>query len=404
MILENIRFLVTQNENREILENIDLRIEDGKITEISENIEAEDEKIDCSNKIVLPGLINCHTHVSMSLLRGVSDDKELDEWLHEEIIPRETELSPQDVYDGAVLGIKEMLKSGTTCFNDMYAPEEKVAEAVDKTGIRAVLANGIIERSDIDSRLEESKEFIESFADHPRIKPAVSPHAVYTCSEAALKTLRDQAEELDTSLHIHLSETKSENEEFEAENGERPVEFLERIGLLDENTIAAHCTHLTEEEIDLLAENSVSVSHNPCANLKLGSGIAPVPALLEKGVSVGLGTDGPASNNSFNMFEEMKFASLIQKNSDPETMSAQQALDMATVNGAEALGLDGIGSVEEGNKADLVAVEVDEAVKPAEKERIVSHLVFSTPSVSETVVDGEVLVRDGELVEKVKDF
>ncbi|WEL19448.1 amidohydrolase [Candidatus Nanohalococcus occultus] len=404
MILENIRFLVTQNENREILEDIDLRIEDGKITEISENIEAEDEKIDCSNKIVLPGLINCHTHVSMSLLRGVSDDKELDEWLHEEIIPRETELSPQDVYDGALLGIKEMLKSGTTCFNDMYAPEEKVAEAVDKTGIRAVLANGIIERSDIDSRLEESREFIESFRTHPRIKPVVSPHAVYTVSENSLEKLKEQAEELDTSLHIHLSETRSENEDFKAENGERPVEFLERIGLLDENVIAAHCTHLTEEEIDLLAENSVSVSHNPCANLKLGSGIAPVPELLEKEVSVGLGTDGPASNNSFNMFEEMKFASLIQKNSDPETMSAQQVLDMATVNGAEALGLDNIGSIERGNKADLVAVEVDEAVKPAEKDRIVSHLVFSTPSVSETVVDGEVLVRDGELVEKVKDF
>lgn len=404
MILGNIAYLVTQNEEREVLEDVEVRIEDGEIVEVEDEIEAGDEVIDCSNKIVLPGLINCHTHVSMSLLRGISDDKPLEEWLHEDIIPREEELTPEDVYEGALLGIREMLKSGTTCFNDMYAPEEKVVEAVEETGIRAMLSRGVVDAGGADWRLRESRELIESVKDHRRIKPAVSPHAVYTCSEETLKTLRDQAEEFDVPIHIHVSETVNENEEFEDENGERPVEYLERLGLLNEDTIAAHCTHLTSEEIKALAENGVSVAHNPCANLKLGSGIADTPELLENGVTVGLGTDGPASNNGFNMFEEMKFASLIQKNMDPEKLTAQQALDMATRKAAETLRFEDLGSIEEGKKADIVSVEIDEMVRPVGPDRVVSHLVFSTPTVSETIVDGEVLVEGGEIAGNEKDF
>lgn len=403
MILKNIRYLVTQNREREVLENVDLRVENDEIADIGDDLDPEGEEIlDCSNKVVLPGLINCHTHVSMSLLRGISDNKKLQDWLHEDIFPAEEEMTDEDIYQGARLGIAEMLKTGTTCFNDMYAPEEQVAKAVDETGIRAVLGEGFVDiHGDLDEKLERSREFIEKYKDHERITPAVNPHAAYTCSEEALERAKQQADEYNVPIHVHVSETREENEDSIEEHGETPTEHLNGLGLLDHETIAAHCVHLSNKDVDILKRKNVGVAHNPSANLKLGSGIAEIPELRSENIHVGLGTDGPASNNNLNLFEEAKTASLIQKNRDPESMTEQEVLDMVTCEAAEVLGLeDSIGSLEEGKKADLITVDLSrEDMMPIHDERgVLSNLVFSfNGSVSETIVNGEKAVSEGEI-------
>lgn len=405
MILKNIQYLITQNKQRQVLENTDLRISGGQIKDISGNIEQRnDEEVkDFSNKVVLPGLINCHTHVSMALFRGISDDKELEDWLQEDIFPAEEKMKEKDVYNGAKLGIAEMLKTGTTCFNDQYAPEGKVAEAVDETGIRAVLGNGVIDiDGGMEKEIEDSREFIEEWNNHDRITPAVNPHSMYTCSTEALEKLRDQAEEFDAPIHIHVSETQKENQNCLDERGLTPTEYLESLQLMDRKLIAAHGTHLSEKDIQLMKQKNVGIAHNPCANLKLGSGIAEVPEYLESGVAVGLGTDGVASNNNLNMFEEMKFATLIQKNSNPTEMSAQQTLDMATIKAAKVLGLgDEIGSIEEGKKADIIAANLKrEDMNPRYgKKGLISNLVFSfNGEVSDVFVDGENLLSEKQLL------
>ena len=405
MILKDIRFLVTQNSGREVKKNVDVRISDSEIVEIDDDVNGDEDEteIDCSDKIVLSGLVNCHTHVAMTILRGISDNELLNTWLFDNVVPAEQEMEEEHVYAGAKMGIAEMLKTGTTCFNDMYFNEERVADAIEEMGIRASLGYGIVDQGqDTNSEISASKKFIDYISGRERIRAAVNPHSVYTCSEKAIEKSKDQSEEYDIPVHIHVSETESENKDFIEEKGQTPFEYLEEKGLLDRKTIAAHCVNLSENDIEIMKQNNVGAAHCPSANLKLGSGIAPVPELLEKGIAVGLGTDGPASNNSLNMFQEMKTASLIQKNSDPRTMSAQQVLDMATVNGAEILGLEKVGKIKEGWKADLIAVEIDESMRPARKENIVSHLVFSDPDVSETIVDGELLVKDGELIEEIQ--
>ena len=402
MILKNIRFLVTQNDDREVSEYVDLEISEGKISRIGEDISGS-ETVDCSDKIVLPGLINCHTHVAMTILRGISDNEVLDNWLFENIVPAEGKMDAEHVRAGAEAGIIEMLKSGTTCFNDMYFHEEQVTDVVEELGIRARLGYGIVDQGqDTDSEISASREFIEYVSDKELVSPAVNPHSVYTCSATAIEKSIGQSKEFDIPVHIHVSETESENEDFIEETGQTPFEYLENKGLLDRKTIAAHCTNLSDNDIEIMKKNDVGAVHCPSANLKLGSGIAPIPELLEQGITVGLGTDGPASNNSLNMFQEMKTAALIQKNSDPREMSAQTVLDMATVNGAKILGLEKIGRTKEGWKADLITVEIDEAMRPVREENIVSHLLFSNPKVSETIVGGSLLVEDGELVEEVE--
>ena len=404
MLLKNVRYLITQNNEREILENVDIRISNGKINQIEEKIEAgiEENTEDFSDKILMPGLINCHTHVSMALFRGISDDKELDAWLQEDIFPAEQERDSEDVYNGAKLGIVEMLKTGTTCFNDQYGPENKVAEAVEETGIRAVLGQGVIDiERDTEEALKESREFIEEWMDHDRINLAVNPHSVYTCSTKALEQLVEQSEEFELPIHVHVSETEKENQDMLDEKEVTPTEYLEELGVLDRKVIAAHCTHLTSNDLEILAEKDIGIAHNPCANLKLGSGIADTSEYIEKGIDVGLGTDGVASNNNFNMFEEMKFASLLQKNGDPTQMSAQKALDMATINAAKVLGMeDKIGSIEKGKKADLVAIDLKrEDLSPLYgKKGLISNLVFSfNGEVDDVFVDGEQLLAGRQL-------
>jgi 5-methylthioadenosine/S-adenosylhomocysteine deaminase len=401
MILKNIRYLVTQNADRQILENVDVKVSGNRISAIGHNLSAENEEaLDCSEKVVMPGLINAHTHVSMSLLRGISDDKSLEDWLHEEIFPAEEELDAEDAYVGAKLGCLEMLKSGTTTFNDMYAEMDRVADAVDETGIRAVLSRGVL---DIDGGAEERVgEAVDLFVehhDHERIEVGFAPHATHTASEGVLEDLAEFAEENDALYHIHVSETRKEVEEFMEDHYETPVQRLDRLDLLNENLIAAHCVWLLNEEKDLLAEKGGNVVHNPAANLKLGSGIADVPGMLNRGINVALGTDGPASNNNHNLFEEAKLVGLLHKRENPGDITAQEVLDMVTVNGARALGLeDEIGSIAVEKKADLITIDLNSPqIWPVHgEEGLISNLIYSfSGDVEDVIVDGSSVIREG---------
>lgn len=403
MLLKNVRFLVTQNQSREILENKDVLIENGEISEIGESIKTEEETLDCSEKLVLPGLINLHTHVPMNLFRGLSDNKNLQNWLQEDIFPAEEKLTEEDVYYGALNALMEMLRTGTTCFNDMYFFEEKVAEATEEFGMRAVLSRALVSVDDKgDKRLKESEAFLKKYQNHDLITPAVAPHSVYTVSKEYLKKARDQAEEFDASIHIHISETEKENKDCMEEHDKTPTEYLNSLGILEENTIGAHGVWLSENDINILKETGSGIVHCPCSNLKLGSGIADISDYMDQELQVGLGTDGAASNNNLNLFEEAKFASLVQKKDDPESLTGQQVLDMLTIEGARILGLDKeIGSIEEGKKADLITVDLnDSSMSPYYgKQGMVSNLVFSfSGMVSDSIINGELKLRDKKLI------
>jgi 5-methylthioadenosine/S-adenosylhomocysteine deaminase len=404
VLLQNIEFLITQNPEREILEKVDLRIKDDKISGIG-NLEPEDseEVIDCTGKVVMPGLVNTHTHASMSLLRGISDNKELEQWLQEDIFPAEDVMDMEDVNLGAMLACMEMLETGTTCFNDMYEGVDEVAEAVEESGIRAVLSRGIFDWDEKGAeRIEEAKEAVEKYSSHDLIYPGIAPHAVYSCSKELLKEMKDYAEKKQVPYHIHVSETEKENRDLEAEHGVTPTQYLNEQGLFDSSVVAAHAAWLTDEDKEIFEEKSASIAHNPSANSKLGSGIADIPEMMDRGVNVALGTDGPASNNNFNLFEEMKTASLVHKLESPENIDEQQVLDMATINGAKALGLgDEIGSLEEGKKADLLVIDLEDSeLTPFYgKQGLVSNLVFSfTGNPEKVFVDGEKVVEDGRVL------
>lgn len=393
MILKNIRYLVTQNPSREILENHDLEVDSGEIKQISPNItDGKGPVIDCSNRAVLPGLINGHTHSPMTLLRGISDDKPLQRWLEEDIFPAEDSLSRRDVYRGALLGCKEMANTGTTAFNDMYFHMDAVAEAVEESGMRAVLSHGMVDiEGNSYTEIADAVKAAEKNREKKRVRSGVSPHSVYTCSEELLIEAKKLAENEDQLFHVHVSETKDENTKHMEKYGSTPVEYMDDLGLIDSDTVIAHGTHLSEKDMRIIAEREASVVHNPSANLKLGSGVANVPEMLKRNINAALGTDGPASNNSLNMFDEAKIAALIQKKSEPSSITAQQILDMMTINGAEALNMEEqIGSLEEGKKADIIMVDLGRPdMRPFEKDNIVSNLIYSfNGEVSEVFVDG----------------
>ena len=404
MLLENISFIITQNNDRELLEKVDLRIESKNISAIGDLEPRPDEVvIDCSGKIVMPGLVNTHTHASMSILRGLSDNKELQDWLEEDIFPAEESMKDEDLLQGARLACLEMLETGTTCFNDMYEGVDLIAEAVEESGIRAVLSRGLFDWDDKrEKRVKEAKEAVEKYSNHELVTSGIAPHAVYTCSEGLLKDMKDYAEKKGVPYHIHVSETEKENSDHHSEHGLSPTQYLDEHDLFDASVVAAHAAWLSEEDKELFEERKANVAHNPAANLKLGSGIAEIPELLDKGVNVALGTDGPASNNNFNLFEEMKTAGLVHKLESPERIDEQQVLDMATINGAKALGLeDEIGSIEEGKKADLVVIDLeDPELTPYHgKKGLISNLVFSFTGKPEMVfVDGKKVVEDGEAI------
>ncbi len=400
--------VLTMNEDNEIIREGDILIENGEISEIGEEIEKDAEKeIDGEGKVAMPGLVNAHTHISMSLFRGVADDLDLQTWLEEKIWPMEANLDGEDVKVGALLSCLEMIKSGTTCFADLYFFMDEVANVVEKSGMRASLAYGIIEENDPEKREEEigaGEELVKNYEGYAdgRITTMFGPHSTYTCSPTCLEEVFEFAEEYDVGMHIHLAENSKEIEDVTGMHGERPVELLDSLNILNSRVLAAHCTHLTEEEIEIINENGVIPVHNPVSNMKLGSGIAPVPELLEKGVDVALGTDGAASNNSLDMFEEMKFAALLNKArmEDATVVTAREVLKMATINGAKGLGLeDKIGSLEVGKCGDLILVDMENPhTKPLFN--VESQLVYSCSGndVETVIVDGKVLMEEGKVL------
>ena len=362
-------------------------------------------RLEYEHGLIMPGLINAHTHIAMTLFRGLADDLPLMEWLNKYIFPAERKLTAEMVYWGSLLGCAEMILSGTTTFCDMYLFSDQVAEAANRAGIRAVVGEVLYDfpspnYGDLENGFRYTEELINKWKENPLISVAVEPHALFTCSPDLLKRARDLAERYSTPLIIHLSETEEEVKVIKRRYGCTPVKHLHNLGILDKRLIAAHCVILTEEDILLLAKYQVNVVHNPESNLKLASGIAPIPKLLESGITVALGTDGPSSNNDLDMFLEMGTAARIHKvkNLDPEIMKAEEVLKMATINGAIALGLNEIGILKAGKRADIIVIDLNRPhLIPIYNPY--SHLVYSATGsdVITTIIDGKIIMENREL-------
>lgn len=424
-LLKDVSWVVTQNPSRAVLRNASVLIEGETITEMGRGaLGRADRVIDCSGKILLPGLVNTHTHLAMTMFRGYADDMKLQDWLESKIWPLEVNLTPEICYYGALLGCLEMISTGTTTFVDMYYFMEDVARAVKEAGLRAYLSYGLFGTpgSAVEEKSKDNtKRFIEYVKDlnDPMVNVAIGPHAPYSCSSELLIWAKETAEKEKAILHTHLAETRSEQARVQKEHGIREVDYLDKLGFLCPNLLAAHCVWLTRSEVSLLAKRGVKVSHCPVSNMKLASGgVAPVPEMLESGVTVSLGTDGAASNNSLDMFETMKACALAQKAHrwDPAILPAQQVLDLATVKAARALGIaDKIGSIEVGKQADLILIDAraPNLVPIHGAGTVISDLIYSAKggNVDTMMVAGKILMKDrrfqtlreSEIYEKVQE-
>jgi len=389
------------------IKNTSILIENDRITEISNKISKNslDKIIDGENKIIMPSIVNTHTHTSMSLFRGLGDDLELDSWLNDYIWPIESKLDSNIVYHGALLSHIEMIKSGTTTFNDMYFFMEDVGDATIDSGIRGCLSYGMIDFEDEEKRKSEIKnslKLLKYCKGKDRLKGFLGPHSPITASEKLLLESRKIANKYDAKLHIHINETKKEVHDTLNTKNMRSFQYLEDIGFLGDDVIAAHCVWLSDEEIDIIGEYDVKVSYNPSSNMKLSSGIAPIDKLIKKGISVSLGSDGSASNNNLDMFEEIKIGSLLQKvhTSNPKVLNADESFKLITINGAKVLGLDNeIGSIEIGKKADIVLIDTLSPNLTPNANSLISHLIYSGngSNVNTTICNGEILMENREL-------
>ena len=358
------------------------------------------EVIDGKDTLVMPGLVNTHSHAGMSLLRGYGDDLPLNTWLFERVFPVEDNMTPEDVYWGSMLSICEMIRSGTTCFADMYFFADALAEAVAETGIRANISR-CIDHSE--AKLKESCDFYTKWqgAAGGRITACLSPHSPYLCPPSFLREMAAEAKRLNTFLNIHLAETAKEQADYEREYGKRQMEKLEEVGFFDLPVLGAHLVHISDKELDILARHQVAAAHDPCSNLKLGNGVAPVSKMLAKGLTVSIGTDSSCSNNNLDMFEELRMAALLQKGitGDPTVLPAGETLTCATVNGAAALQLQAeIGTLTVGKKADMIFVDLTKPHMQPGHDKI-SDLVYAAKGsdVKTVLVDGEVLMKDYQL-------
>ncbi len=388
-----------------------LLIKDGRIEALGRREELisrhpEVPVEDLGEALIFPGLINAHTHASMTIFRGLADDLPLMTWLHDYIFPVESHLKSEWVYWGAKLAVAEMLRSGVTCFCDMYLFEPWVIRVVEEAGVRAALGEGLFDfpspgYGPLEEGLKLTEELLRHYEAHPRINIMVSPHAVYTCSPETLKKARRIAERYGALVHIHLSETGEEVKQCLERYGRRPVAHLKALGLLNQRLHIAHAVELTEEEIEELSRAGVSVAHCPESNLKLGSGVARVPEMLSSGVRVTLGTDGPASNNDLDLLSEMRTAALIQKGlrRDPTVLPAREVFRMATEEGARALGFPRCGRLEPGFEADLAVLELSRPDLTPIHDSL-SLLVYSARAgaVSGVMVAGRWLLREGKIL------
>lgn len=361
--------------------------------------------IDGNNHLCLPGLINCHTHAAMTLLRSYADDLPLMDWLEKKIWPVENRLTGEDVYWGSLLAMMEMIRSGTTTFNDMYFFMDEVAQAAQEIGIRACLSRGLVGVGEsAELGIEESRKLIEKWQGgaRGRIRIWVGPHAPYTCPPDYLKKVLTLAREYRTGIHIHVAETRDEIRIINEQYAKTPVTYLDDLGVFEFPVVAAHCVHLTDEDISILARKKVAVAHNPESNMKLASGVAPVVRLKDAGITVGIGTDGAASNNNLDMFGEMRTAALLHKvfNEDPLVMPAFDVLKMATSDGARALGMGNeVGSLKPGFKADLILVDMN---KPhyCPRHNLVAHAVYAAEAgdVDVVIIDGEIIMENQRIL------
>lgn len=400
--------IVTMDDEQRLLENAALVSTDARITYLGPMDTAPspgsgDEVIDAAGMVALPGLINAHSHLAMTLFRGAADDLPLSEWLKQRIWPIEAKLTRDDVYWASLLGIAEQLRAGITTFCDMYWHVEAVADAVRESGIRACLS-GVVYGTHPDSRniLATAIARVKTFLDeaHPRIVPCFGPHAPYSVPVAMLHVVIDKAAEWGVSIHTHLSETMKELDDCLREHHTTPIALMHDIGLFAVPVTAAHCVHPTTREIDILAQSSVGIVHCPSSNMKLGSGIAPIPDYLAAGAIVGLGTDGAGSNNTLDVLREVRAAALLHKvQGNPTSISACTALSMATRSGAKALHLPAVGSLEIGKLADIILLDFEQShLSP--RGRIVSNLVYAAyaSDVDTVIVHGTVLMRRRQLL------
>ena len=404
------RYVVTMSGQRRIIENGAIAVRGERIVAVGTRAEIDRNwqparRIDRPNGLLAPGLINTHTHAAMSLFRGIADDLKLQDWLNNFIFPAEAKnVSPDFVRWGTRLACLEMLLSGTTTFTDMYYFEDVVAEVAKEAGMRGVLGETVIGFPVADAKtpadaLKFSEKFLARFHNDPLVVPAIAPHAPYTNSDDTLKAARALANKYNAPILIHISETKKEVQDSQAQFHETPVQRLNAIGFFNGRTVGAHCVWVDAKDRDILKAKNVGVAHCPSSNMKLASGAAPVVEMLAQGIAVGLGTDGPAgSNNDFDMFEEADLAAKLQKlvRMDPEALPATKAFEMATIGGARVLGLDReIGSLEIGKRADMISVDLD-APNAVPMYDVYSQLVYALKgsNVRDVVVNGKDVVRD----------
>ena len=373
----------------------DILIEGTRFKSIRPGIDTSmaETVIDCTGKAILPALYNTHTHAAMTLLRGYADDMALDKWLQQYIWPFEDKLTPSDIRRGSAIAVKEMIGSGSVFFNDMYFDIEETIDEVDKSGMRAAIGITVMENHS-KAVTEEKMRFAREWKDptHGRIQLVMAPHAVYTVGSERLVASAKFARDNGMKIHIHLAETASEVSDCIRDHGMTPVKYLDSLGFLGDDVIAAHCVHLTDEDMDILAERGVTVSHNPCSNMKLNSGIFPYERFIKSGCRVTLGTDGASSGNNLDLREAMKFAALLAKVSGtPETLPATEVFKWATVNGAETFGIDA-GVIAEGKIADCLLIDLND-VRMQPCYNLISNFVYSadTSCISTVICDGKVI-------------
>ena len=416
MLFKNITII---DENYQAQTNMYVLVKGEKITYIGKETPKDYsfEVYDGENKVLVPGFFNLHCHIPMGLMRGYGEGLPLDRWLHEKIFPFEALMPAEDMYWGSLLGISELLASGAVSFTDMYMKMDAIVKAVSESGIKANLSDGLTSFNPAEGFAENSSykslNYLMDYqrsATHDRIIGDASLHGEYTSHEKVVREVAEYAKANELRMHLHLSETKKEHEECKARhNGMTPAQWFNHCNVFDVPTTAAHCVHIEGADFDILASKGVTVCNNPSSNLKLGSGIAPVKAMFEKGISVAVGTDGASSNNNLNMLEEINLAAILQKgvNNDPDFLKTDEVLRMATINGAKAQGRANCGAIKVGNRADLVVYDFDKAhLTPVHD--VAANLLYSAQAsdVVLTMVDGKILYKNGEYltidIEKVK--
>ena len=406
IVLKDILAILPEGK-KDIIRETSIYVEGNRIVGIG-NAPAgfqEDKVIDGKDRLVIPGLINCHTHSYMSFMRNVADDLSFMDWLFGTIDPIEQQMTDEDTYWGAMLAIMEMMRSGTTCFNDMQMNIHQTTRAVKESGMRAMICRGLVGSGKDEAgqmRLAQAYEERDAAKDCDRLTFMLGPHAPYTCDDGFMKVVSEEAKKEHMGIHVHLSESVSEIEQIQEKYGCSPIEMAEKNGLFDVPAIAAHCVQIDEKDMDILKNKNVSVVTNPASNMKLGNGFAPVARMLEKGINVCLGTDGAASNNCLNMFHELSLLTLIHKgvNKTPQCISAAEGFRIATINGAKALGLEKeIGSIEVGKKADLAILDLNTpSLTP--RNNLLAALSYSAngSEVDTVIIDGKITMENKKLL------